>query len=161
MLQDMGSAALGADSEEFKKLQDSLSSMSTVYSSTRIKDQNSNRLHPLDPDLTAILVEQSTIDGPQCAYEKQKYYWDEWNTNVGTACIDDYAIFVEMSNAAAEANGYTDTGESWRARYEDDNFRENLEAVWSGKEGKRGVKQLYQKLHGYIRYFTHVSYVSV
>ena len=38
-LQDMGSSILGADSEEFKKLQDSLSQMSTVYSSTEIKPE--------------------------------------------------------------------------------------------------------------------------
>lgn len=151
LLQDLGTAALGADSEEFKTYMASLSSMGTVYSSTKVKDQNSNRMHPLDPDLTAILTDQSTAPNPQCAFEKQKYYWDEWNTNVGKNCIDDYEIFVEMGNLAAELNGFDDMGESWRSGYEDDDFQKHLEEIWTGTSEKRGVRDLYELVHGYIR----------
>lgn len=152
MLQDLGTAILGADSEEFKTLQDSLSNMGTVYSSTKVKDQNSDRQHPLDPDLTAILIDQSTGAGPQCAYEKQKYYWDQWNTHVGTKCIDDYETFVTMGNKAAEDNGYDDMGDSWRSNYEDPEFQKHLEEIWTGTSEKRGVKDLYELVHGYIRW---------
>jgi len=84
MLMDLGTAIL--NDEDFESYMNALGSMGTVYSSSKVKDQNSNRLHPLDPDLTAILMDQSTAHGPQCAYEKQKYYWDQWNTVVGTQC---------------------------------------------------------------------------
>ena len=62
-LLDLGSAILEED--DFTEYQTVLSEMSTVYSSTKVKDQNSDREHPLDPDLTAILMKQSTADGPQ------------------------------------------------------------------------------------------------
>ena len=57
-----------------------------------------------------------------------------------------------MSNLAATENGHADTGASWRSWYEDPDFRQNLEDTWSGKPGRRGVRDLYGKLHGYIRY---------
>ena len=127
--------------------------MGTVYSSSTVKDQNSNRQHPLDPDLTAIFDEHATPEDGEaaCAYEKMKYYWDQWNTEVGTNCIDDYETFVENSNKAAKANGFDDTGDSWRSNYEDPNFRQNLQEIWLGKEGKDGVKSVYELVHGYIR----------
>ena len=37
-----------------------------------------------------------------------KYYWEAWNTEVGTNCIDDYEVFVTNSNLAAKANGFED-----------------------------------------------------
>ena len=125
--------------------------MGTVYSSTKIKDQHTDFEHPLSPDIYQILSDAAMAENPQCAYEKQKYYWDEWNTAVGAACKDDYEIFVEMSNKAAVANGGTDTGRSWRGSYEDEFFQQHLEETWSGTEGKRGVKDLYRKIHGYMR----------
>ena len=70
---------------------------------------------------------------------------------VGTACKDDYEVFVEMSNKAAELNGYTDTGDSWRSNYEDPNFQKSLEDIWTGTEDKPGIKSLYEKIHGYMR----------
>jgi len=159
MLQDLGTAILGADSEEFQKYQSSLASMGTVYSSEKVKDQNSERMHPLDPDMTAIMDDQAANgENSDCAWEKQKYYWDKWNTQVGTQCINDYETFVEMSNLAAVKNGFQDTGDSWRSNYEDENFRANLEEVWLGRPaagedpGWRGVKELYELIHGYIRH---------
>jgi len=59
--------------------------------------------------------------------------------------------FVENSNKAAKANGFEDTGDSWRSNYEDPNFRQNLQEIWLGKEGKDGVKSVYELVHGYIR----------
>jgi len=159
MLQDLGSAVLGAESDDFKALQDALGSMGTVYSSSKVPDQNSDpskpTLHPLDPDLTAIFMTESTPENQaeaECAYEKLKYYWDAWNTEVGTNCIDDYEIFVEKSNKAAVMNGFDDTGDSWRSNYEDPNFRKSLEEIWNGKGGQPGVKSLYEKIHGYMRW---------
>jgi len=59
-----------------------------------------------------------------------------------------------MSNKAAQANGFDDTGDSWRSNYEDPKFREHLTEVWEGRAGDNGwtgVKELYQLIHGYIR----------
>ena len=69
----------------------------------------------------------------QCAYQKQLYYWDQWNRNVGPACYDNYGTFVEKSNLAAELNGYEDTGDSWREGYEDEDFQIHLDGIWNGK----------------------------
>jgi hypothetical protein len=56
--------------------------MGTVYSSSTVKDQHSDEIeHPLDPDLTAIFMDASVDPvNAHCSYEKQKFYWNEWNT---------------------------------------------------------------------------------
>lgn len=151
MLQDLGYAALGADSQEYELLTEALGRMSVAYSTTKVKDQHSDRQHPLDPDLTAILKSACVGDNAHCDYLKQRYYWDAWNTKVGQACHEDYHTFVENSNKAAKANGFADTGESWRSKYtgvnDDQQFKDLLEKIWTDD-----LKPLYEEIHAYARY---------
>ena len=43
-------------------------------------------------------------------------------------------------------NNYNDTGDSWRAWYEDPDFEETVDEIWDG------LKPLYGKLHGHVRH---------
>ena len=82
MITNLGSAIL--NEEDLDTYLQSLASMSQTYSGTFVADENTcDIMRPLDPDLTAILVEQSIADDSSSAWQTQKYYWDAWNTEVG------------------------------------------------------------------------------
>ena len=102
-------------------------------------------MRPLDPDLTAILVDESISENSESAWQTQKYYWDAWNTEVGKNCRDDYNVFVEYSNKASQLNGYDDTGDEWRSRYEDPDFEDSIEQLLDD------IKPFYELMHGFIR----------
>ena len=64
-----------------------------------------------------------------------------------------------FSNKAAVLNGFTDTGDSWQSNYEDPEFRKNLDIAWNGdSSGRRGVREIYEKLHGYMRWIFNKRY---
>jgi len=157
MLQDLGYAALGADSDEYELLTSALGRMSVAYSTTKVKDQNSDRQHPLDPDLTAIFKSSCVGDNAHCDYLKQRYYWDAWNTKVGQACHTDYEIFVKNSNKAAVANGFANTGESWRSKYIGENNDTEIQALFE-KIWTDDLKELYEEIHAYARFKLNARY---
>jgi len=143
---NLGSAILSA--EELDGYLQSLASLSQTYSGTTVPDFHGCDLEyyrPLDPDLTQILIDQSTKEDAQTAWDIQKYYWDAWNTEVGKNCIEDYRTFVEYSNKASQLNGFEDTGAEWRSWYEDPDFEANLEDLLDE------IKPFYELMHGYIR----------
>ena len=144
MITNLGSAIL--DDDALDAYLQSLASLSQTYSGTTVPDEaDCNTKRPLDPDLTAILVEQSVASDATTAWNTQKYYWDAWNTEIGSNCIEDYRTFVEYSNMASQLNGYDDTGAEWRSWYEDPNFEASLEALLDD------IKPFYELMHGYIR----------
>ena len=144
MITNLGSAIL--NEEDLDTYLQSLASMSQTYSGTFVADENTcDIMRPLDPDLTAILVEQSIADDASSAWQTQKYYWDAWNTEVGKNCRDDYDVFVEYSNKASQLNGFEDTGAEWRSWYEDPDFEADVEGLLND------IKPFYDLMHGYVR----------
>ena len=57
-----------------------------------------------------------------------------------------------LSNQAAKNIGYTDTGDSWRAWYEDENFEETVDKIWDEVSG------LYKKIHAHVRHTLFTKY---
>ena len=111
---------------------------------------NVDEMKRLDPHITAIMFEQAQLGTPD-AFEKQKYYWLGWHNEAGQG-HQDYDEFVKLSNKAAQANGYDDTGHMWRQWYDDDNFKDSMETLW------KEIEPFYVKLHGYIRYKLRQAY---
>ena len=144
MITNLGTAILEGD--DLDAYLQSLASLSQTYSGTVVPDEvDCDTKRPLDPDLTEILVEQSVASDSKTAWDTQKYYWDAWNTEIGANCIDDYNTFVKYSNLASQMNGFEDTGDEWRKRYEDPNFESDLEGLLDD------IKPFYELMHGYIR----------
>ena len=90
-------------------------------------------------DLEALM---GTVRNP----DELQEMWLSWH-KVGAPMKDDYARFVEISNAGAEALGYADTGAMWRSGYDmdPDAFAALLDRNW------QQVKPLYDQLHCYVR----------
>lgn len=148
---DMDSSALGEAS--FDVYQKSLGQMIRTFSTTKVNAEDGSAALALDGDgqISGILTEMAGKPS-EASYETQKYYWANWHKKVGQACKKSYEDFVVVSNEAAELNGYTDTGDSWRDWYEDDQFEQLVDGLWND------VKPLYEKLHGYARYVLNKAY---
>lgn len=78
-------------------------------------------------------------------FDELAYIWKEWRDASGKNMRDDYKVYVELSNKAAAMNGMSDYGAMWRESYEDENFIENIDKMWSE------VEPLYNELHTYVR----------
>lgn len=48
-------------------------------------------------------------------------------------------------NAVAQAENFTDAGQMWRYAFEDDNFIDTVDRIWSE------IKPLYSLIHDYVR----------
>jgi peptidyl-dipeptidase A len=79
-------------------------------------------------------------------YDELEYYWTEWREQSGKKMRDDYRTYIDLMNSAALANGFDDAGLLWQARFEDKNFVENIDALWTK------VEPLYDALHTYVRH---------
>ncbi|EMD82321.1 M2 family metallopeptidase [Pacificimonas flava] len=90
-------------------------------------------------DLEALM---GTVRDPALLQEM----WTSWH-KIGAPMKDDYARFVEISNAGAKELGYADTGAMWRSGYDmaPDEFAALLDRNW------QEVKPLYDQLHCYVR----------
>ncbi len=73
--------------------------------------------------------------------------WASWHTNVGRPMREDYAKFVEITNAGARELGYADAGAMWRSGYDmpADEFAALTDKLWAQ------VKPLYNEVHCYTR----------
>lgn len=79
-------------------------------------------------------------------YDELKYVWQQWHNNSGKLMRNDYGTYVGIMNEAAQLNDYADAGDMWRADYEDPNFAENMDKLWSD------IEPLYKELHKYVRH---------
>ena len=71
MITNLGTAIL--DEDDLDAYLQSLASLSQTYSGTTVADEaDCATQRPLDPDLTAILVEQSVAPDAQSAWQTQK-----------------------------------------------------------------------------------------
>ncbi|GAB0092396.1 Angiotensin-converting enzyme [Sergentomyia squamirostris] len=120
--------------------------METTYSDAKIcpfTNQNCNletdTVHTLDPEITEVMAKSTN-------YEELEYVWKEWREKSGKLMRDDFRSYIDLSNKAAALNGFTDYGDMWRFDYEDPNFAQNMESLWTQ------VEPLYSALHTYVRH---------
>ncbi|CAH1773416.1 unnamed protein product [Owenia fusiformis] len=132
---DIGSASLPED--RLTKLKVIESELERLYSSAQLCDDDST-CNNLDPGLTRILAESRD-------YDKLLWAWFGWRNVSGRKMRNLYKEFVNISNEAARANGYADTGEYWRSWYDMDNLREECQKLYEQ------LKPLYLNLHAYVK----------
>uniref|UniRef100_A0A6P7FKT6 Angiotensin-converting enzyme n=1 Tax=Diabrotica virgifera virgifera TaxID=50390 RepID=A0A6P7FKT6_DIAVI len=98
-------------------------------------------------ELTAILANSRD--------EKElKHVWVEWRKAL-SKCKADYIPYVTLSNQAAKLNNFTDNAEVWLLDYEDDTFKDQVQALWEQ------VKPLYLELHAYVRFKLRQKYGDI
>ncbi|XP_077019647.1 angiotensin-converting enzyme isoform X3 [Tamandua tetradactyla] len=93
---------------------------------------------PLEPDLEELMA--SSRDEKELAWA-----WQSWRDAVGRQLRSTFERYVQLSNRAAQLNGYKDMGALWRSRYESDTLEEDLEQLY------RELEPLYLNLHAYVR----------
>ncbi|XP_055551685.1 angiotensin-converting enzyme-like [Wyeomyia smithii] len=143
LLKDLGTAALPeSELEEYNKVMrrlDTTYQLAEICPYTNQECKEGDPKWTLDPEMEQVLA--SSTD-----YDELKYVWQRWREESGGKMRTDYQQYVEFVNKAAELNGYSDYGELWRARYDDDDLRGTLERLWAE------VEPLYNELHTYVRY---------
>nr|AMO02511.1 angiotensin-converting protein 1 [Tityus serrulatus] len=137
----LGKAALPND--QLKELDELIADMKNIYSTSKVcpfnsKETDENCNLSLEPELTEILTKSRN-------YDELAYIWKAWRDVSGKRVKDKYIRFIELSNKAAELNGFRDTGELWRERYESDTFQQEIEQLW------QQIRPLYEQLHAYVR----------
>nr|XP_033774941.1 angiotensin-converting enzyme [Geotrypetes seraphini] len=135
-LSDIGRSALPENElKEYNKL---LSDMETAYSVAKVcKDGNSN-CQPLDPDLTETLAKSRN-------YDELLFAWKGWRDASGKTIRNKFRRYVDLSNKAAQLNGYADNGASWRSVYETPTLEADLDNIF------QQLQPLYLNLHAYVR----------
>lgn len=77
-------------------------------------------------------------------FDELLYIWKEWHEKSGRLMPALYQQYMEISNEAAIANGFMDTGDMWRFEYEYDDLQTSMMELWEV------VKPLYDELHTYV-----------
>ncbi|XP_008269909.2 angiotensin-converting enzyme-like protein Ace3 isoform X1 [Oryctolagus cuniculus] len=141
-LKDIDKAALPKDKLwEYNKL---LAYMETTYSMGQVC-LNEGPCLPLEPDLEDIMANSRD--------EKELLWaWQGWRDAVGRQLRPNFPHYVQLSNKAAQLNGYKDMGAMWRAKYESDTLEQDLERLF------QELQPLYLNLHAYVRRALHRHY---
>lgn len=95
--------------------------MEDIYSKATIcdyKDRSKCDL-ALEPELTEIMANSQDP-------EELKHIWTEWRKASGEKVRKMYPKYVELSNRAAQANGYENNKDYWLKEYEDDQIVEQI-----------------------------------
>ncbi|KAM6174547.1 angiotensin-converting enzyme [Erethizon dorsatum] len=141
-LQDIGKAALPHDElREYNKL---LAYMETTYSLAQVC-LDEGPCMPLEPDLEEIMA--TSRDQKELLWA-----WEGWRDSVGRQLRPIFWRYVQLSNKAAQLNGYKDMGDLWRAKYESDTLEQDLEQFY------QELQPLYLNLHAYVRRALHHHY---
>uniref|UniRef100_A0A5F8GM13 Angiotensin-converting enzyme n=1 Tax=Monodelphis domestica TaxID=13616 RepID=A0A5F8GM13_MONDO len=111
--------------------------MESVYSKAKVCQENGSCL-PLDPDLTNLMAVSRD-------YDNLLWAWKGWRDVTGQAILPSFPEYVDLSNKAAQLNGYADAGASWRSQYETSSLEEQLEKIYLE------LQPLYLNLHAYVR----------
>ncbi|KAJ8918902.1 hypothetical protein NQ315_016804 [Exocentrus adspersus] len=91
----------------------------------------------LEPDIEDLVAKSTD-------YDELLYVWKSWRDATGAKMKDLYKTYVTLANEAAKANNFTDRGAFWRFAYEDDNFVQHMDDLWTK------VEPLYTELHKYV-----------
>ncbi|XP_076045053.1 angiotensin-converting enzyme-like isoform X2 [Oratosquilla oratoria] len=142
------------DLKQYKKLQ---ANMETIYSTATICEffRPDKCDLVLEPDIEAIMAYSKSWD-------ELEHVWKSWRDETGKKMRQDFIKFVELSNKAAELDGFPDTGDYWldgytvtdveANAYEDaqildqDQFKKSLDDAL-----KQVTDGIYKKLHAYVR----------
>ncbi|XP_054986975.1 angiotensin-converting enzyme isoform X2 [Sorex araneus] len=143
-IQDIDRAALPP--EELTEYTQILLDMETNYSVASVCHDNGTCLS-LEPDLTSIMATSRN-------YEQLLWAWKGWRDQVGKSIRSSFPKYVELSNKAAQLNGYRDAGEGWQAVYETPALEQVLEQLLEE------LQPLYLNLHAYVRRALHRHYGS-
>lgn len=71
--------------------------------------------------------------------------WQTWHNGVGREIRPLYLRYVELANKRAQLNGYTDTGDQWRQKYETTQMESIVKDLYNQ------IEPLYKQLHAYVR----------
>uniref|UniRef100_A0A8D2AN39 Angiotensin-converting enzyme n=1 Tax=Sciurus vulgaris TaxID=55149 RepID=A0A8D2AN39_SCIVU len=143
-VQDLERAALSSkELEEYNKI---LLDMETIYSVATVCHTNGTCLQ-LEPELTNLMATSRN-------YEELLWAWKSWRDKVGRTILPLFPKYVQLTNKAAELNGYLDAGDSWRAMYETPSLEQDLERLY------QELQPLYLNLHAYVRRALHRHYGS-
>ncbi|XP_078581220.1 angiotensin-converting enzyme-like [Branchiostoma floridae x Branchiostoma japonicum] len=136
---NIGSAAL-QNQTKLERLTNVQSAMRRIYSTAKVCETVNGQENCMvfEPDLTRELATGRD-------YDRLQFIWDGWRASVGPQLRSLYQEFVDLSNEAAVANGFDNTGASWRSWYEVDTFEQDLETIYEE------LKPLYLNLHAYVR----------
>ncbi|XP_004456877.2 angiotensin-converting enzyme-like protein Ace3 [Dasypus novemcinctus] len=141
-LQDIDKAALPKD--ELWEYNQLLAYMEMTYSMAQACLEEGPCL-PLEPDLEEVMA--SSRDEKELLWA-----WQSWRDSVGRQLRSTFHRYVQLSNKAAQLNGYKDMGALWRSRYESDTLEQDLEKLyWE-------LQPLYLNLHAYVRRALHRHY---
>ncbi|KAL4695085.1 hypothetical protein H8959_000180 [Pygathrix nigripes] len=83
--------------------------------------------------------------------EELLWAWQGWRDAVGRQIRTTFEHYVELSNKAAQLNGYKDMGALWRSKYESDTLKQDLELF-------QELRPLYLNLHTYMHRALHRHY---
>lgn len=101
-----------------------ISQMENIYSTAKICDYK-NRTKcdlALEPEITEILMRSRDP-------EELKHIWVEWRKASGEKVKSLYPKYVELANAAARLNNFSDYAAYWMKDYETDDFPEQIGRV--------------------------------
>uniref|UniRef100_A0A8C5Z8C3 Angiotensin-converting enzyme n=1 Tax=Marmota marmota marmota TaxID=9994 RepID=A0A8C5Z8C3_MARMA len=140
-VQDLDRAVLPMkELEEYNKI---LLDMETIYSVATVCHTNGTCLQ-LEPELTNVMATSRN-------YEELLWAWKSWRDKVGRTLLPLFPKYVQLTNKAAQLNGYLDAGDSWRSMYEAI-LEQDLERLY------QELQPLYLNLHAYVRRALHRHY---
>lgn len=92
----------------------------------------------LDPDLVGIM--ELSRNEPEL-----KYVWETWREKIGPPIRNSFMRYIDLSNQAAQQNGYSDAGAQMRAAYDDSDFYFTVQDLWTQ------IQPLYRQLFTFVR----------
>lgn len=139
-LAKLGVAALPED--KLQRFNSLVADMQDVYSKAKVCSKNSPADKPcdlsLEPELTEML--KSSRDANEL-----KHIWTDWRRVSGRKMKDQFLEYVQLSNEAAELNGFHDAGDMWRDNYESETFEAEVAELW------KVIEPFYRQLHAFVR----------
>ncbi|KAM4843255.1 angiotensin-converting enzyme-like protein Ace3 [Thomomys bottae] len=134
-LQNIDKAALPKD--ELLEYNQLLAYMETAYSMGQVC-LSEGPCVTLESDIEEIMATSRD--------EKELLWaWQGWHDAVGRQLRPIFGRYVQLSNKAANLNGYDDMGDLWRSKYESETLEDDLEDLFEE------LKPLYLNLHAYVR----------
>ncbi|XP_028721157.1 angiotensin-converting enzyme-like protein Ace3 [Peromyscus leucopus] len=134
-LQNVDKSAL--PTEELREYNRLLTYMETTYSTAEVC-LNEGPCLSLEPDLEEIMA--TSRDQKELLWA-----WQGWRDAVGRQIRPIFEYYVQLSNEAAQYNGYENMGALWRSKYESETFEQDLEQLYEE------LQPLYLNLHAYVR----------
>lgn len=142
----------GLDERKFFELSEIISQMKERYNNIRLcpyRPKLSSNIYShdilnncnlkLDPDLVQIM--ELSRNEPEL-----KYIWEQWREQIGPPIRNTFMRYIDLSNQAAEKNGFPDTGKQMRTVYDDpDEFYFTVQDLWTQ------VQPLYKQLFTFVR----------